>query len=98
MSELWDLANKVSEIGCRLDGIKCIAEMQGEVMSDNLYSGVSWTIAEMVDQKGQELEELAGEIMRVNKEKDELIAKYEAIIAKYKLKKKNKDIDLDGRC
>jgi len=98
MSELWDLANKISEIGCRLDGIKCIAEMQGEAISDSLHSGVSWTIAEMIDQKGQELEELASEIMRVNKEKDELIAKYEAIIAKYKLKKKNKDIDMDGRC
>jgi len=97
MSELWDLGNKVSEIGYRLDGIKCVAAMLGEAMSDDVNSGVAWTISEMVDKKGQELEELSAEIMRVGREKDVLIAKYEALIDKYKLKKK-KNTDIDGRC
>ena len=99
MSELWDLANKVSEIGYRLDGVKCVAEMLGESMSDDVNSGVAWTIAEIVDAKGKELEDLSSEIMRVGHEQGELIAKYEAIIAKYELKKKKKKkIDMDGRC
>lgn len=98
MSELWDLANKVSEAGYRIDGIKCVAEMLGEAMSDDVNSGVAWTIAEFLDAKGKELEDLSSEIMRVGHEKDELITKYEAIIAKYELKKKKKEIDMDGRC
>jgi hypothetical protein len=99
MGELWNIANKVSETGYRLDGIKCVAEMLAESMSDNVNSGVAWTIAEIIDQKGQELEELSVEIMRIGHEKDELIAKYQAVIAKYELKKKKKkDDDADGRC
>ena len=90
MSELWDLANKVSEVGYKLDGLKCIAEMQGEAMSDNVNSGVSWAISEMLDVYGQRLEDLSSEVMRVGKEKDDLIAKYEAIIAKFEMKKEKK--------
>lgn len=98
MNGLWELANKVSEVGYRIDGIKCVAEMLGEAMSDDVNSGVAWTIAEFLNTKGNELEDLSSEIMRAGHEKDELIAKYEAIIAKHELKKKKKNVDVDGRC
>jgi len=90
MNELWELANKVSEIGCRIHGIKCVAEMQGEADSDNMNSGVSWTIAEMCDIYSDRLEELSSEIMSVNNEQQERIRKLEAIVAKYELKKGKK--------
>lgn len=93
MSELWELANKVSEVGYKLDGMKCIAEMQGEAMSDNVNSGVSWAIAEMLDMYGQRLEELSSKIMKESylkdellAEKDQMISNLEAIIAKINLK------------
>jgi hypothetical protein len=99
MMSLWELGNKVSEIGCRLHGIKCVAEMQGEADSDNMNSGVSWTIAEMCDIYSDKLEELSSEIMSADNEQQERIRKLEAIVAKYELKKKKKkEIDLDGRC
>jgi hypothetical protein len=99
MNEIWELANRVSEIGCRIHGIKCVAEMQGEADSDNVNSGVSWTIAEMCDIYSDKLEELSSEIMSVSHEQEERIRELEALVAKYKLKKgkKNKQDD-DGRC
>lgn len=96
---LWQLGNEVSEIGVRLYGIKCVAEMQGEVDSDNINSGVSWTIAEMCNIYSDKLDELSSEIMRADNEQQERIRELEAIVAKHALKKKKKKkIDLDGRC
>jgi len=98
MSELWNLANNVSEVGYKLDGLKCIAEMQGEAMSDNVNSGVSWALSEMLDIYAQRLEDLSSKIMKESylkdeslAEKDQMIANLEAIIAKFDIKKgKNK--------
>jgi hypothetical protein len=90
MNGLWELANKVSEIGCRIYGIKCVAEMQGEADSDNMNSGVSWTIAEMCDIYSDKLEELSSAIMSVSHEQEERIRELEALVAKHELKKGKK--------
>jgi hypothetical protein len=97
MSELWDLANKVSDVGYKLDGLKCIAEMQGEAMSDNVNSGVSWALSEMLDVYAQRLEDLSSKIMKESylkdellAEKDQMIANYEHVIAKFDIKKGKK--------
>ena len=71
MDGLWELANKVSEIACRLHSVKCMAEMQGEADSDNVSSGVSWGIADYVSILSDQLEEVSEQIMKLNREEIE---------------------------
>ena len=66
---LWDKANKISELGCRLDGIAGILELVGEHLTDNAESGACWSCAEWLRKYGEELEQLSNEIMELNKGK-----------------------------
>ena len=72
MDILWEKANKVSEIAYKIEGISNVAKMLGEAMSDNVNSGVAWTIGEMLDVYTEKLEILSMEIMAINRAQDEL--------------------------
>jgi hypothetical protein len=65
MSDLWEKANKVSEIGYKLDSLAGIAELVAERLTDNAESGACWTVAEMLREHGEKLEELSGDIMKL---------------------------------
>lgn len=64
---LWEKANKISELGCRLDGIAGILELVGEHLTDNAESGACWSCAEWLRKYGEELEELSTDIMEINR-------------------------------
>jgi DNA polymerase/3'-5' exonuclease PolX len=66
---LWEKANKVSEIGYKLDSLAGIAELVAERLTDNAESGACWTIAEMLREYGERLEKLSEELMQLNKGK-----------------------------
>ena len=65
MSDLWEKANKVSEIGYKLDSLAGIAELVAERLTDNAESGACWTVAEMLREYGEKLEELSEDIMKL---------------------------------
>lgn len=67
MSGLWEVANKVSEIGYKIDSLAGISELVAERLVDNAESGACWTIAEMLREYGDKLEILSSEIMLINK-------------------------------
>jgi len=73
---LWEKANKVSEIGYKLDSLAGIAELVAERLTDNAESGACWTVAEMLRAYGEELEELSADIMALQRiETDKLKGK-----------------------
>lgn len=63
---LWEKANKVSEIGYKLDSLAGIAELVAERLTDNAESGACWTVAEMLREYGEKLEKLSEDIMQIN--------------------------------
>lgn len=69
---LWEKANQVSEISYKLDSLAGIAELVAERLIDNAESGACWTVAEMLRMYGERLEYLAGDIMALNKEQEEV--------------------------
>ena len=73
---LWEKANKVSEIGYKLDSLAGIAELVAERLTDNAESGGCGTVAEMLRAYGEELEELSADIMALQRiETDKLKGK-----------------------
>ena len=83
MDTLWEKANKVSEIGYKLDSLAGIAELVAERLTDNAESGACWTVAEMLREYGEKLENLSADIMNLNRQQ-------EAVISKHELKKGKK--------
>ena len=67
MSGLWEAANKVSEIGYKIDSLAGISELVAERLSDNAESGACWAVAEMLREYGEKLEILSSEILLINK-------------------------------
>ena len=68
---LWEKANKISEIGYKLDSIAGIAELVAERLTDNAESGACWTVAEMLREYGEKLEKLSEEVMALNRAHEE---------------------------
>jgi hypothetical protein len=64
---LWEKANKVSEIGYKLDSLAGIAELVAERLTDNAESGACWTVAEMLHMYGEQLERLSEDIMAIQR-------------------------------
>jgi hypothetical protein len=87
---LWARANRVSEIGYKLDSLAGIAELVAERLTDNAESGACWAVAEMLRAYSEELEELSGDIMAINRKQEEHIQELEALVAKHELKKGKK--------
>ena len=65
---LWEKANRVSEIGYKLDSLAGIAELVAERLTDNAESGACWAVAEMLRAYSEELEELSEDMMSLNRE------------------------------
>ena len=92
---LWDKANKVSEIGYKIDSLAGIAEILAERLTDNAESGTAWAIAEWLREYGERLERLSEDIMAINRVANEQVVdaeqrleKLRNVIAKAKGKKK----------
>jgi hypothetical protein len=67
MDGLWEKANRVSEIGYKIDSIAGIAELLAERLTDNAESGACWTVAEMLRTYGEQLESLSEDIMAIQR-------------------------------
>ena len=68
---LWEKANKVSEIGYKIDSLAGIAELVAERLTDNAESGACWAVAEMLREYGEKLEILSAELMSINRQHEE---------------------------
>ena len=64
---LWEKANKVSEIGYKIDSIAGIAELLAERLTDNAESGAAWAVAEMLREYGEKLERLSEDLMAIQR-------------------------------
>ena len=67
MSDLWEKANQISEVGYKIDSLAGIAELVAERLTDNAESGACWTVAEMLRMYGEQLEMLSEDIMAIQR-------------------------------
>jgi hypothetical protein len=98
MSVIWEKTNTVSELGYKIHSAAMVVEMVAADLTDNAQSGAAWCAVDVLTRISDEIEIVASEIMQENRKQEERIQKLEAVIAKYELKKKKKNIDIDGRC
>jgi len=63
---IWEKANKVSEVGYKIDSVASIVELVAERLTDNTDSGACWAAAEMLREYSEKLENLATEIMHID--------------------------------
>jgi hypothetical protein len=83
MSELWEKANKVSEVGYKVHSAAMIVELVADRITDNAESGALWAASEILTELSERLEFLSGDLMSINRQ-------YEAVIAKHELTKGKK--------
>jgi len=83
MNDLWEKANKVSEIGYKVHSAAMIVELVADRITDNAESGALWAASEILTELSERLEFLSGDIMSINRQ-------YEAVIAKHELTKGKK--------
>lgn len=75
MSSLWEKANEVSEVGYKIHSAAMIVELVAANVTDNAESGALWAALEILLAHSDRLEKLASEIMSINRQQEEVIAK-----------------------
>ena len=75
MSDLWEKANKVSEIGYKVHSAAMIVELVADRITDNAESGALWAATDLLQELSDRLELLAGDIMSINRAQKEAITK-----------------------
>jgi hypothetical protein len=71
MSDLWEKANEVSEIGYKVHSAAMIVELVADRITDNAESGALWAATEILQEYSEQLEFLAGDIMSINRAQKE---------------------------
>ena len=72
MSDLWEKANEVSEIGYKIHSAAMIVELVADRITDNAESGALWAATDLLQEYSERLELLAGEIMKINQAQKEI--------------------------
>jgi hypothetical protein len=100
MNEIWERANKISELGYKVHSAAMVVELVAASISDNAESGACWCAVDCLTRISNEIDSEVSHLMSENRKQQERIRKLEAVIAKHELKKKKKieDFDVDGRC
>ena len=87
MNEIWEKANKISELGYKVHSAAMVIELVAASITDNAESGACWCAVDVLSKISDDIEILSSELMSINREMEERIEKLEAIVAKYKLAK-----------
>jgi hypothetical protein len=72
MSDLWEKANEVSEIGYKVHSAAMIVELVADRITDNAESGALWAATTILQEYSERLELLASEIMKINQAQKEI--------------------------
>ena len=72
MDGLWEKANKVSELGYKVHSASDIVELVAEKISTDVESGALWAAADLLKELSDKLENLALDIMAINREHEEV--------------------------
>jgi len=64
---LWEKANKVGELGYKIHSAAMIVELVAEKITDNAESGALWAATEILQEYSERLEDLAADIMALNR-------------------------------
>jgi len=71
MDGLWEKANEVSKLGYKVHSASDIVELVAEKISSDAESGALWAAADLLKDLSDKIENLALDIMQINKEHEE---------------------------
>ena len=67
MNGLWEKANEISEVSYKIHSAAMIVELVAADISDNAQSGALWAALEILLAHSDKLENLASDIMMINR-------------------------------
>jgi phage gp29-like protein len=67
MSDLWEKASTVSEIGYKVHSASMIVELVAEKITHDAESGALWAAADLLQELSEKLEKLSEELMLINR-------------------------------
>ena len=94
MKDLWEVANEIEGLACRVSNVKDIVEMVATATQDP-ESGALWAVHDHLEILSVKIEEQVQNLMDIHR--DQKVKEME-IVSAVKPKKKKKNIDMDGRC
>ena len=81
---LWEKANEVSKLGYKVHSASMIVELVAEKITHDAESGALWAAADLLQELSDRLEDLAADIMSINRQHEAAIAKHELTKGKKK--------------
>lgn len=75
MEGLWEKANEVSEVGYKIHSAAMIVELVAANVTDNAESGALWAALEILLAHSDRLENIATDLMEINRQHEESMLK-----------------------
>lgn len=95
MKDIWEVANEIESLACRVSNLKDIVEMVATAIPTEPESGALWAVRDHLEILSEKIEVQVQHLMDIHR--DQKVKEVE-IKSTVKPKKKKKEVDMDGRC
>lgn len=92
VKDLWEVANKIEGLGCRVSNVKDMVEIVATSIQDP-ESGALWAVRDHLEILSTKIEEEVQALMDIYRD-----LKIKEAEVPAKKSKKKKEVDMDGRC
>ena len=97
MKTIWEIANEIESLACRVSNLKDIIEMVATSIPTEPESGALWAVRDHLEILAEKIEVQVQHLMDIHR--DQLVKEVDiASAVKPKKKKKKEEVDMDGRC
>jgi predicted transcriptional regulator len=97
VKDIWEIANEIESLACRVSNLKDIVEMVATAVSTEPESGSLWAVRDHLEILSEKIEVQVQHLMDIYR--DQKVKEVEVTsTVKPKSKKKKKEFDIDGRC
>lgn len=95
VKNIWEVANEIESLACRVSNIKDMVEMVATAIQDP-ESGALWAVRDHLEIMAEKIEVQVQHLMDIHR--DQLVKNVTVTSAVKPKAKKKKEIDIDGRC
>jgi hypothetical protein len=97
VKDIWEVANEIESLACRVSNIKDIVEMVATSVPTEPESGSLWAVRDHLEILAERIDVQVQHLMDIHR--DQKVKEVEvASEVKLKKKKKKEEVDMDGRC